>query len=90
MGTVATSSSPTVMDLDGRALLVPTLQSEPIPIHAVAPAPCNRKCPAGINVKAYVSLIAEERFAERGSGHLSFFPPPGDKTPGRCPSSQRL
>ena len=26
--------------------------------------PCQRACPAGINVKSYVSLIAEERFAE--------------------------
>jgi NADPH-dependent glutamate synthase beta subunit-like oxidoreductase/coenzyme F420-reducing hydrogenase delta subunit/Pyruvate/2-oxoacid:ferredoxin oxidoreductase delta subunit len=28
------------------------------------PAPCTQKCPAGVQVKAYVSLIAEERFGE--------------------------
>jgi len=64
MGPVATTPSQLVLDLDGRALLIPTLQSEPLPIHAVTPAHCNRTCPAGINVKAYVSLIAEERFSE--------------------------
>jgi NADPH-dependent glutamate synthase beta subunit-like oxidoreductase/coenzyme F420-reducing hydrogenase delta subunit/Pyruvate/2-oxoacid:ferredoxin oxidoreductase delta subunit len=45
-------------------LVVPSLQSEPLPIRVVQPAPCTQACPAGINVKAYVSLIAEKRFAE--------------------------
>jgi NADPH-dependent glutamate synthase beta subunit-like oxidoreductase/coenzyme F420-reducing hydrogenase delta subunit/Pyruvate/2-oxoacid:ferredoxin oxidoreductase delta subunit len=44
--------------------LVPQVQSEPLPIKAVEPAPCTQACPAGINVKAYVSLIAEGRFEE--------------------------
>ncbi len=51
-------------DLAGTGLYVPTLQPQPYPIRRIAPAPCTQACPAGINVKAYVSLIAEERFAE--------------------------
>lgn len=50
--------------LHGAALLVPSLQSEPFPVRAIRPAPCTKACPAGVNVKAYVSLIAERRFAE--------------------------
>ena len=50
--------------LVGRSLLLPQVQSEPLPIKAVEPAPCTQACPAGINVKAYVSLIAEGRFEE--------------------------
>jgi len=50
--------------LVGSSLLVPQVQSEPLPIKAVQPAPCTQACPAGINVKAYVSLIAEGRFRE--------------------------
>lgn len=49
--------------LIGSSLLVPQIQSEPLPIKSVEPAPCTQACPAGINVKAYVSLIAEGRFA---------------------------
>ncbi|MEN8151088.1 MAG: FAD-dependent oxidoreductase [Planctomycetota bacterium] len=64
MGSATATPSRAALALDGRALLIPSLQSEPLPIHAVTPAHCNRTCPAGINVKAYVSLIAEERFAE--------------------------
>ena len=52
------------LELEGAGLLVPTLQSEPLPIRSIQPAPCTEACPAGINVKAYVSLIAEQRFAE--------------------------
>lgn len=50
--------------LAGCSLLIPDIQSEPLPILPVEPAPCTQACPAGINVKAYVSLIAESRFAE--------------------------
>ena len=50
--------------LNGSSLLIPQVQSEPLSIKAVEPAPCSRACPAGINVKAYVSLIAEGRFEE--------------------------
>ena len=28
------------------------------------PAPCSRACPVGINVKRYVGLVAEARYAE--------------------------
>ncbi len=42
------------------ALARPMLQS----IRSIPPSPCTRACPAGINVKAYVSLIAEGRFGE--------------------------
>ena len=34
------------------------------PVHIVEPSPCTRACPAGVNVKAYVSLIAAGRFQE--------------------------
>lgn len=51
-------------ELAGCSLLIPDVQSEPLPILPVEPAPCTQACPAGINVKAYVSLIAEGRFAE--------------------------
>ena len=51
-------------DLAGTGLWVPTLHPQPRAIHAAAPAPCTQKCPAGVQVKAYVSLIAEERFGE--------------------------
>ncbi len=50
--------------LVGQSLLLPQVQSEPLPIKAVQPSPCTQACPAGINVKAYVSLIAEGRFEE--------------------------
>ncbi len=43
---------------------VPDLQPEPFPIRRIQPSPCTLACPAGVQVKAYVSLIAEERFAE--------------------------
>jgi NADPH-dependent glutamate synthase beta subunit-like oxidoreductase/coenzyme F420-reducing hydrogenase delta subunit/NAD-dependent dihydropyrimidine dehydrogenase PreA subunit len=33
-------------------------------INVVEPSPCTRACPAGVNVKAYVSLIAAGRFQE--------------------------
>jgi NADPH-dependent glutamate synthase beta subunit-like oxidoreductase/NAD-dependent dihydropyrimidine dehydrogenase PreA subunit/coenzyme F420-reducing hydrogenase delta subunit len=62
MSSVATHIEP--LDLEGAGLLVPELQSEPLPIRAIKPAPCTQACPAGINVKAYVSLIAERRFGE--------------------------
>ncbi len=51
-------------ELAGCSLLIPDIQSEPLPIARVEPAPCTQACPAGINVKAYVSLIAESRFTE--------------------------
>jgi len=50
--------------LDGFGLVVPSLQAEPFELLAVEPSPCTQACPAGINVKSYVSLIAEGRFAE--------------------------
>ena len=52
------------LELEDTGLLVPDLQAEPFPIQAVRPSPCTEACPAGINVKSYVSLIAERRFAE--------------------------
>jgi NADPH-dependent glutamate synthase beta subunit-like oxidoreductase/coenzyme F420-reducing hydrogenase delta subunit/NAD-dependent dihydropyrimidine dehydrogenase PreA subunit len=35
-----------------------------MPVREIKPAPCTQACPAGVQVKAYVSLIAEERFGE--------------------------
>ncbi len=48
----------------GRELRVDALQAGPLILDPISPAPCTEACPAGINVKAYVSLIAERRFAE--------------------------
>ncbi|RPJ40657.1 MAG: hypothetical protein EHM19_13320, partial [Candidatus Latescibacterota bacterium] len=35
-----------------------------IAIGRISPSPCMLACPAGVNVKAYVSLVAEGRFGE--------------------------
>ncbi|MFQ5599693.1 MAG: FAD-dependent oxidoreductase [Candidatus Krumholzibacteriia bacterium] len=51
-------------DLSEAGLLAPDLQPELLPIRRIKPAPCTQACPAGVQVKAYVSLIAEERFGE--------------------------
>jgi NADPH-dependent glutamate synthase beta subunit-like oxidoreductase/coenzyme F420-reducing hydrogenase delta subunit/Pyruvate/2-oxoacid:ferredoxin oxidoreductase delta subunit len=61
-----TPKSPTSesLKLENAGLLVPDLQADPFAIQAIQPSPCTEACPAGINVKSYVSLIAEERFAE--------------------------
>jgi NADPH-dependent glutamate synthase beta subunit-like oxidoreductase/coenzyme F420-reducing hydrogenase delta subunit/NAD-dependent dihydropyrimidine dehydrogenase PreA subunit len=64
MSVGVTLPRPETLHLDGAALLVPALQSEPLPIRTIKPAPCTQACPAGVNVKAYVSLIAERRHAE--------------------------
>ncbi len=52
------------LELTNAGLVIPTLQTEPLPIAQIKPSPCTLACPAGINVKAYVSLIAEGRFAQ--------------------------
>ncbi len=64
MSTLLARSLAEPLELRGAGLLVPSLQSEPFPVRVIRPAPCTRACPAGVNVKAYVSLIAERRFAE--------------------------
>lgn len=46
------------------SLLIPALQPEPFPVAQIRPSPCTLACPAGINVKGYVSLIAERRWDE--------------------------
>ena len=50
--------------LAGKGLSIPELGPRPFPVVEVETSPCTLACPAGINVKSYVSLIAEERFAE--------------------------
>ncbi len=60
----ALASERTAEVLAGARLRVPTLGSEPFRLEPVEPSPCTTACPAGINVKAYVSLIAEGLFAE--------------------------
>jgi NADPH-dependent glutamate synthase beta subunit-like oxidoreductase/coenzyme F420-reducing hydrogenase delta subunit/Pyruvate/2-oxoacid:ferredoxin oxidoreductase delta subunit len=50
--------------LAGARLQVPALGGDPLRLVPVEPSPCTTACPAGINVKAYVSLIAEGMFAE--------------------------
>jgi NADPH-dependent glutamate synthase beta subunit-like oxidoreductase/coenzyme F420-reducing hydrogenase delta subunit/Pyruvate/2-oxoacid:ferredoxin oxidoreductase delta subunit len=64
MSVAASLPGADTLHLEGAALLVPALQSEPLPIRTIKPAPCTQACPAGVNVKAYVSLIAERRFDE--------------------------
>ena len=54
----------TTESLAGARLRVPALGGAPFELTAVEPSPCTNACPAGINVKAYVSLIAEGMFAE--------------------------
>ncbi len=60
------SATPSVRTetLSGARLRVPTLGGAPFRLEPVEPSPCTTACPAGINVKAYVSLIAEGMFAE--------------------------
>ena len=53
-----------IADLASARLRIPALQAEPLPIAAIKPSPCTLACPAGINVKAYVSLVAEGRFVD--------------------------
>lgn len=48
----------------GAGLLLHEIHSGPLAIRPIEPAPCTAACPAGINVKAYVSLISEGRFGE--------------------------
>lgn len=43
-------------------LLIPSLQPDAFPIAQIKPSPCTLACPAGINVKGYVSLIAERNY----------------------------
>ncbi len=43
-------------------LLIPSLQPDAFPVAQIRPSPCTLTCPAGINVKGYVSLIAERRY----------------------------
>lgn len=52
------------LEVRGSSLLIPSLKPEPLPVRVIKPAPCTQACPAGVNVKAYVSLIAERRFAD--------------------------
>ncbi|MGD8375941.1 MAG: NAD(P)-binding protein, partial [Acidobacteriota bacterium] len=61
---VAARAARVFEDLEGRRLLAPTVQPEPLPLQRIKPAPCTQACPAGVQVKAYVSLIAEKRFGE--------------------------
>jgi NADPH-dependent glutamate synthase beta subunit-like oxidoreductase/coenzyme F420-reducing hydrogenase delta subunit/ferredoxin len=64
MSTSSTGRPVTALDLEHAVLRVPSLQAEPLTVREVQPSPCTLACPAGINVKSYVSLIAEGRFAE--------------------------
>lgn len=53
-----------IADLAASSLGVAGFQPQPLPIGVIEPSPCTVACPAGINVKAYVSLIAEGRFED--------------------------
>ncbi|MFQ5876680.1 MAG: FAD-dependent oxidoreductase [Acidobacteriota bacterium] len=65
-GTLLSALAPGAAGGEGAnpGLLVPALQPQPFPVRRIRPSPCARACPAGVQVKAYVSLIAEARFAE--------------------------
>jgi NADPH-dependent glutamate synthase beta subunit-like oxidoreductase/Pyruvate/2-oxoacid:ferredoxin oxidoreductase delta subunit len=52
------------LSLENSRLRIPELGSQAFPLASVEPSACTMACPAGIHVKSYVSLIAEERFAE--------------------------
>jgi heterodisulfide reductase subunit A len=56
--------STTTPELADAALYAPRLRAGLLPLEEVPTSPCTAACPAGVNVKAYVSLIAEQRFAE--------------------------
>lgn len=58
------SSTATEAPLAGARLRIPARGGAPLELVPVEPSPCTAACPAGINVKAYVSLIAEGMFAE--------------------------
>ncbi len=49
---------------DDATLLARALAPGPLPIRAIRPSPCSQACPAGVNVKAYVSLIAQGRYSK--------------------------
>ena len=61
------ASTVQVEDLLGRKSLSISFDERPSETHPIGlaePSPCTRACPAGVNVKAYVSLIAAGRFHE--------------------------
>lgn len=64
-------------DLTGARLVIPSIQPDALPLAAIRPSPCHEACPAGINVKAYVSLVAEGHFAEALETIRSRCPLPG-------------
>jgi len=64
MSTVTSPVATDGLNLDGSRLRAPGLQADSLSLRAIEPSPCTEACPAGINVKSYVSLIAEGRFAE--------------------------
>ncbi len=49
---------------EGTSLIITGPPPKSYTIGLVEPSPCTNACPAGVNVKAYVSLIAAGRFAE--------------------------
>ena len=63
MSQPTTRTTPTE-SLAGARLRVPALGDAPFQLAPVEPSPCTTACPAGINVKSYVSLISEGMFAE--------------------------
>ena len=59
--TSETALDPTLMEVAKGQEIDAT---SPFQVSRIGPAPCSRACPAGINVKRYVGLIAEARFEE--------------------------
>lgn len=53
-----------ILERKGVTLTFEGAVPEASPIGLVEPSPCTQACPAGVNVKAYVSLIAAGRFHE--------------------------
>ncbi|MBA7662595.1 Ferredoxin--NADP reductase [subsurface metagenome] len=56
-----------LIEILGRKSVSISFDERPLEIHPIGlvePSPCTAACPAGVNVKAYVSLIATGRFHE--------------------------
>ena len=60
----ATEQIKELLERKGVSILFDSEEATGCPVGLVEPSPCTRACPAGVNVKAYVSLIAAGRFQD--------------------------
>jgi NADPH-dependent glutamate synthase beta subunit-like oxidoreductase/coenzyme F420-reducing hydrogenase delta subunit/NAD-dependent dihydropyrimidine dehydrogenase PreA subunit len=61
---IATEQIKEILERKGVTILFDGAETKGRPVGLVEPSPCTRACPAGVNVKAYVSLIAASRFQD--------------------------